>query len=105
MDVKEYFRQLNKKEKEIQADHVLVKSRETEDGGRPGIISEVSRRNACRLILEGRAELLSDEEAEQWREQQQARREQFQLEVDASKVRVQVVAASPLPPTIKGMKE
>jgi hypothetical protein len=57
MDLRLFYQKLRKIEQEITDAHVMVVSHETSDGGRAGQKSEVSRSNAARLILEGRARL------------------------------------------------
>ena len=60
MDVRQYYRKLREIELGIVEPYVLVVSLETSDGGKPGIISEVSREQAAKLIVEGRVTLCND---------------------------------------------
>ena len=46
----------------------MVKSLATPDGGKPGVLTEVSRRNAAILLTDGRAELAGMDEANEFRE-------------------------------------
>ena len=62
MDVKQYFRKLREIESSLHEEFPTVVSMETPDGGRAGIVSQVSRANAAKLIAEGRAVLASDEQ-------------------------------------------
>ena len=68
MDMRVYYRKIREKEDELTEDSVVVVSLETGDGGKAGVLTEVSRRNAARLVVEGRAELASAEEAAQFRQ-------------------------------------
>lgn len=66
MDLRIFFHKIRKLEQEIGDHHVVVVSLETQDGGRPGIRTEVSRENASRMIVEGRARLATKGEAAEY---------------------------------------
>jgi hypothetical protein len=68
MDMRIYYRKIRENEERISEDAVVVKSLETPDGGKAGVLTEVSRRNAAILITELRAELASEEEARHFRD-------------------------------------
>lgn len=62
MDLRVFYQKMRKLELEIGEAHVVVVSLETPDGGKPDIWTEVSRENAARMIVEGRARLVSKTE-------------------------------------------
>ena len=62
MDLRNFFHKMRKVEGEIVDQHVVVVSLETPDGGKPGIKTEVTRENASRMIVEGRARLATEHE-------------------------------------------
>jgi hypothetical protein len=66
MDLRMFYQKMRKVEQEITEAHVVVVSLETPDGGKPGIKTEVSRENASRMIVEGRARLASKTEAAEY---------------------------------------
>ena len=70
MDLKQYFRRVRQVEASIVDTFPLVVSLETPDGGKPGLVSEISREQAAKMIVEGRARLASEEEKELYRLQQ-----------------------------------
>ena len=70
MDLRQYFRKIREVEATIHDRYPLVVSLETSDGGRAGLVSEISRAAAAKLIVEGRAVLASEEEKELYRRQQ-----------------------------------
>lgn len=70
MDLKQYFRKVRQVEAGLNERFPLVVSLETPDGGKPGLVSEISREEAAKMIVEGRAVLASDEERELYRQQQ-----------------------------------
>ncbi len=67
MDLRLYYQKLRKIESEIKDEFPVVISRETTDGGKPGLKTQVARVLAARLIADGKADLASAEEAAQFR--------------------------------------
>jgi hypothetical protein len=80
MDVRVYYQKLRKIEATIPEPYVVVVSRETPDGGKPGVKTDVSRSLAARLIVEDQATLASPEETAQFRAETDWRREAQGLE-------------------------
>jgi hypothetical protein len=64
MDLRQYFQKVREIEAEILEPYTFVVSLGTSDGGRAGIVSEVKRGLAAKLIVEGRAKLASSTERE-----------------------------------------
>ena len=62
MDLRQYYRKIREVEANITDEFPLLASLATEDGGRAGVVSEVSRHQAARLIVEGKARPASEEE-------------------------------------------
>lgn len=67
MDLRVYYQKIRKLEAEIPEPFVVLVSRETADGGKAGVKTDVSRRLAARLIVEDRAEMASPEETARFR--------------------------------------
>ncbi len=82
MDLRAYFQKIRKVESELAEPFVVVVSRETADGGKPGVKTEVPRALAARLIVEDHAALASPEEAEAFRSEREQRRAEI-LEAEA----------------------
>jgi hypothetical protein len=70
MDLRQYFRKLRQIEAGLTETFPLVVSLETPDGGKPGLVSEISREQAAKMLIEGRAVLASEEEKELYRQRQ-----------------------------------
>ena len=66
MDLRLYFHKIRTIEATIPGEHVVVVSMETPDGGRPGQLSEVSRGVAAKLIVQAKARLANEDEAEEF---------------------------------------
>jgi hypothetical protein len=68
MDMRVYYRKIREVEASLPEDPVVVVSLETPDGGKAGILTEVSRRNAAKLVVEGRVTVAPDEIAAKFRQ-------------------------------------
>lgn len=62
MDLRQYYLSIQQLEESIQGNAVVVVSTDTDDGGRAGILSEVTRHVAARMVVEGRAMLATPEQ-------------------------------------------
>ncbi len=67
MDLRVYYQKIRQMEAEMADAAVVIVSRETADGGRGGMKTEVTRAVAARLIVEEKADLATPEEAEAFR--------------------------------------
>lgn len=98
MDLRQYYKKLHELESKMPEAHVLVVSLDTGDGGKEGVITEVPRRNACQLILEGRARRADQNEEDEFRTQESQQRDEFQRSKAASRIQVQLVNGEMLKP-------
>lgn len=99
MDLRQYYRKLHDAEAEMPESHVLVVSLETGDGGKAGVVTEVPRRNACQLILDGRAKRVSREEEDAFRLDELAKRDAFQRAKATSRIRFEMIPNETAKPT------
>ena len=67
MDLRVFYQKIRQIEASLAEADVIVMSRETADGGRAGVPSEVSRAVAARMIVEGKARLATSDEAKAFR--------------------------------------
>ena len=72
MSMRQFFEKIKEIEAGIKSAEVIVVSNETSDGGKAGVKSEVKRSVAARMIVEGRARLATDEEAQVMRQEVEA---------------------------------
>lgn len=96
MDLRVFFQKLRKIEQEIVEPHVVVVSEETPDGGRAGQLTEVSRSNAARLVLEGHAHLATAEQTAEFHAAARKALDEAQQRMIAEKVQVTVVSEAEL---------
>jgi hypothetical protein len=96
MDLKQYFKKIKDTEATVDEPYPLVVSLETPDGGKPGAIIEVSRREAARAIVEGRAVMASEEQKKSYFEQGAARRKSAEKVELSRRLQIAIVSDSDL---------
>jgi len=94
MDVKQYFRKVREMETALLEEYPIVVSLETSDGGKPGVISEVSRFNAAKMIVEGCAVLANEQEKQQFREQHAENKRASENAEMAKRLQVAIISES-----------
>ena len=92
MDVKQYYRKIRELEASLTDEYPIVVSVETADGGKGGLLSEVSRGNAARLMVEGRAQLANKEQIEQFHNEQAAARKLAERAEISKRIQVAIVS-------------
>lgn len=78
MNLKDYYREIDAELGKIDTNFVYIVSLATPNGGREGVVSEVNRETAAKMIVEKRARRMSPEEVAQM----QAEREESQRQKD-----------------------
>jgi hypothetical protein len=68
MDVKTYYQKIRETEGTIATPYAVVISLPTDDGGKKGVLVEVSRHLAAKMIVEGSAEIAPEEKAAAFRQ-------------------------------------
>ena len=104
MDVKQYYRKINEVEAGLKDKYPMVISLETADGGKAGLVSEVSRALAAKLIVEGRAVLASEADIERHRDEQATAKRNAEKAEFAKRLQVAIIA-DPEIKTISGSKK
>lgn len=66
MDLRQYFRKIREVEATISVPHIFVTSLETADGGKAGVVTEVTRGIAAKMIAEGRAVVATEDEKQRF---------------------------------------
>jgi len=91
MDLKLYYRKIREIEAGLPDGDIVVVSQETPDGGREGVNSEVPRRLAARLLVEGKARLATEEEASLFRDAVHEANLRAQEEATTGRLQVEIV--------------
>ncbi len=94
MNLKQYFGKIREIEATIGEQFLFVSSLETSDGGKPGVVTEVSREVAAKMIAEGRAVLATKIEKERFLEQHAAGRAAAEKAELARRLHITVVSDS-----------
>jgi hypothetical protein len=92
VDLKHYFRKIREIEATINELHPFVTSLETSDGGKGGVITEVTREIAAKMIAEGRALLATNAEREAFLAQQESARVAAEKAEAARRLHVTIVS-------------
>lgn len=96
MDMRIYYNKIRQTEQTITADWPIVMSLETPEGGKADVPSEVSRRNAARLIVEGRARIATPDETKEYRASVQQAKRAYDDATAAKNVQVTLVSTAEL---------
>ena len=79
-----FYQKIRKLQEEIPTPHPVVVSHDTPDGGKAGRKTEVTRENAARLVVEGRARLATPEETAEYQSQLEKAHRQVEEQTLAS---------------------
>ena len=96
MDLKVYYQKIRDKESEIPDAFPIVVSNETADGGKPGLLTEVTPGIAAKMLVEGVARLAAAEEARAFRAAQAEARRVAEQAAAAARVQFTVLSAAEL---------
>jgi hypothetical protein len=105
MNLRAYYQKIRDAEKAIPAEFAVVVSLETPDGGREGVMTEVTRSQAAKLMVEGRARLASRTEGEKHRKEISEIRKAEEERQAAKKVQIALVSDNDLRLIRSGTKE
>ena len=96
MDVKQYYRKVSEAQSGIHEQYPLMVSLETADGGKAGVMCEVTRDIAAKMIVEGRAVMANEEQKEQYRERQAAAKKSVESAELARRLQVAIISEADL---------
>jgi hypothetical protein len=96
MDMRVFYQKVRDLENGIEEDSVLTVSLDTPDGGKEGVLTEVSKRIAARAVVEGKARLATKEEAAAYRAETAARHKEFEERMLVNQAKFSVIAESDL---------
>jgi len=92
MDLQKYYGRIRSMEREIAEEYPVIVSLKTPDGGQADVFTEAPRALAARLIVEGKARLASEREAQEFRQKQALERQQREEEELGGKLRLRVIS-------------
>jgi coenzyme F420-reducing hydrogenase beta subunit len=93
MDLRLYYTKVREAVSKIESDFPVLVSKETTDGGKGGILTEVARNLAAKMLVDGVARLADALETEAYQKQQAELRRIAEQKATAAKVQVAVLSA------------
>jgi len=91
MDLRAYYQRVRSIEESLCDENVVVVSKETPDGGKAGVYSEVPRKIAARMVANGWAEIAPAEGAADFRHQVIEAKQAADALAEASRMQLTVV--------------
>jgi hypothetical protein len=92
MDLKVYYQKLRQVEGSIAEPYVVIASLVTPDGGRAGVLTEVPRALAAKLIVEGGARQAGEVETREFRERVAEAKRLAEQSAAANRIQVSVIS-------------
>jgi hypothetical protein len=105
MNLRSYFQKMREVEQSLREPFVVVASQETSDGGKRGLLTEVPKHLAARMIADGRACLASEEESRDFHEKKTEAKRLSDQESIASRMQVTLVPTAELKKASRLSKE
>jgi hypothetical protein len=105
MDVKTYYQKIRDTEAMIPTQFTVVISQPTDDGGKKGVLVEVPRHLAAKMVVEGSAQLAPAAEAAAFQQAQEAAYTAAREAAAAAKVEVTMVSSDELKKLTDEMKK
>lgn len=96
MDLRLYYQKIRDTEAKMEDEFPVLVSRETADGGKEGTLTEVPRRIAAKMVVEGQAQIASPTQKQAFLKAQSEAKEMAEQLAAASQVRVTVLSSSDL---------
>ena len=91
MDLRQYYQKIREKQASFKDAYPIVVSLETGDGGKTGVLTEVTPPIAARMVVDGTAIEASEDQATEFRGLQAEERRLAQEAAEAAKVQIAVV--------------
>jgi hypothetical protein len=105
VDLRVYYQKLREAAAQIAEEFPVVVSKETPDGGKQGLCTEVTRAIAARMITEGVARLAATEETKAFRDAQAEAKRQADQAADAARVQFTVISTAEMAKLTGSKKE
>lgn len=96
MNLKDYYKAISHVEAEIPDEFAFVVSLPTDNGGRGGVVAEVTRATAAKLIVDQQARLTTPAEARQAREDRKEQQRQKEMSALRERMRITRLAEDEL---------
>jgi hypothetical protein len=104
MNLRVYYEKIRETERQIAGDFAVIVSHETPDGGKAGNKTEVPRRVAAKMVVEGTARLAEPQESKEFQTAKAKAAAEAKERAAAATIQVAVVPASELDAVRRGSK-
>lgn len=105
MNLKSYYQKIREFENSMVGPFVVLVSQETADGGKEGLLTEVPKRVAAKMIADGRGRLASEETAKEFHDKKAEAKRTVDTEATANRMQVTLAATTDLMNTKRFTKE
>lgn len=105
MNLKSYFQKIREFETSIVEPFVVLVSHETSDGGKEGLLTEVPKSVAAKMIADGRGHLASEDATREFQERKAQAKRDADTEATASRMQVTLIPTADLMKTKRLTKE
>jgi hypothetical protein len=105
MNLRTYYQKIRDIEQSLVEPFVLLLSRETPDGGKEGVLTEVPRQLAARMIVDGRAVLASESAVRAFQEHKAEAKRLADQGALASRMQVTVMPSAETRKSSRPLKE
>jgi|SRR5579859_189036 len=105
MNLKTYYQKIRDIEQTIIEPYAVLESNETTDGGKEGLLTEVPRQLAAKMIADGRARLAPEHAIRHFHEHNSAAKRTAEQEAITSQMRMMSVPAADILKTKRSAKE
>lgn len=105
MNLKTYYQKIRDIEQTLLGPYVVLESNETTDGGKEGLLTEVPRQLAAKMIVDGRARLAAEHAICDFHDKKSAAKRTAEQEAITSQMRIMSVPAAETLKTKRTPKE
>src|ERR1017187_10402488 len=105
MDLQMYYQKIRETEAKMADEYALVVSLETSDGGKSGRKTEVPRRLAAKMLVEGQIRLASKDETKVHREALAEAKQVAEREAAVARLQLTVLSTTELDPLRSGARD
>ena len=91
MDLKRYYQKIRETQAKIAQPFPIVVSQETQDGGKPGVMTEVPSAVAAKMLVEGTVRLATAKEEDAFRAERAEAKRAADAAADAARVQMTLV--------------
>ncbi len=96
MDLRAYYKKVREADETLSGEDIVLVSLDTPEGGKAGVLTEVPRRIAAKLLAELRSRVASAEEAREFHDAQRTARDAHEQSEAARRVQVMVIPSQEL---------